>query len=55
MLYQLSYVRERSILAASLPQAGTPRLTEYLQLSPAKEMAEVEQQVMKNVQAMQTG
>ena len=27
--------------------------TEYLQFSPAKEMAEVEQQVMKNMQAMQ--
>src|SRR6266487_5908065 len=26
--------------------------TEYLQFSPAKEMAEVEQQVMKNMQAM---
>jgi len=32
-----------------------PRLTEALQLSPAKEMAEVKQQVTKNVQAMQTG
>src|SRR5881628_2378385 len=29
--------------------------TEYLQFSPAKEMAEVEQQVMKNMQAMQAG
>jgi hypothetical protein len=29
--------------------------TEYLQFSPAKEMAEVEQQIMKNVQAMQAG
>jgi mannose-6-phosphate isomerase-like protein (cupin superfamily) len=27
--------------------------TEYLQFSPAKEMAEVEQQIMKNMQAMQ--
>ena len=27
--------------------------TEYLQFSPAKEMAEVEQQVMKNMRAMQ--
>src|SRR3954468_11506307 len=27
--------------------------TEYLQFSPAKELAEVEQQVMKNMQAMQ--
>jgi len=27
--------------------------TEYLQFSPAKEMAEVEQQIMKNVKAMQ--
>ena len=29
--------------------------TEYLQFSPAKEMAEVEQQIMKNMQAMQAG
>jgi mannose-6-phosphate isomerase-like protein (cupin superfamily) len=29
--------------------------TEYLQFSPAKEMAEVEQQVMKNMQQMQGG
>ena len=29
--------------------------TEYLQFSPAKEMAEVEQQIMKNMQAMQSG
>jgi quercetin dioxygenase-like cupin family protein len=29
--------------------------TEYLQFSPAKEMAEVEAQVMKNMQAMQAG
>ena len=29
--------------------------TEYLQFSPAKEMAEVEQQIMKNMQAMQGG
>jgi quercetin dioxygenase-like cupin family protein len=27
--------------------------TEYLQFSPTKEMAEVEQQIMKNMQAMQ--
>jgi ribosomal protein L16 Arg81 hydroxylase len=27
--------------------------TEYLQFSPAKEMAEVEQQIMKNMQQMQ--
>jgi quercetin dioxygenase-like cupin family protein len=27
--------------------------TEYLQFSPAKEMAEVEEQIMKNMQAMQ--
>jgi hypothetical protein len=27
--------------------------TEYLQFSPAKEMAEVEQQIMKNMRAMQ--
>ena len=27
--------------------------TEYLQFSPAKEMAEVEQQIMQNMQAMQ--
>ena len=27
--------------------------TEYLQFSPAKEMAVVEQQLMKNMQAMQ--
>jgi mannose-6-phosphate isomerase-like protein (cupin superfamily) len=29
--------------------------TEYLQFSPAKEMAEVEQQIMKNMQQMQAG
>ena len=29
--------------------------TEYLQFSPAKEMAEVEQQIMKNMQEMQAG
>jgi quercetin dioxygenase-like cupin family protein len=29
--------------------------TEYLQFSPAKEMAEVEAQIMKNMQAMQAG
>jgi len=29
--------------------------TEYLQFSPAKEMAEVEQQIMKNMPAMQAG
>ena len=29
--------------------------TEYLQFSPAKEMAEVVQQIMKNMQAMQGG
>ena len=29
--------------------------TEYLQFSPAKEMAEVEQQIMKNMQALQSG
>jgi quercetin dioxygenase-like cupin family protein len=29
--------------------------TEYLQFSPAKEMAEVEQQAMKNMEAMRTG
>jgi hypothetical protein len=29
--------------------------TEYLQFSPAREMAQVEQQVMKNMQEMQGG
>ena len=29
--------------------------TEYLQFSPAKEMAEVEQQIMKNMRQMQAG
>ena len=29
--------------------------TEYIQFSPAKEMAEVEQQIMKNMQEMQAG
>jgi mannose-6-phosphate isomerase-like protein (cupin superfamily) len=29
--------------------------TEYLQFSPVKEMAEVEQQIMKNMQQMQAG
>ena len=29
--------------------------TEYLQFSPAKEMAEVERQAMKNMQEMQGG
>jgi hypothetical protein len=29
--------------------------TEYLQFSPAKEMAEVEPQIMKNTQQMQAG
>jgi hypothetical protein len=29
--------------------------TEYLQFSPAKELAEVEQQIMKNMQQMQAG
>jgi hypothetical protein len=29
--------------------------TEYLQFSPAKQMAEVEQQIMKNMQEMQSG
>ena len=28
--------------------------TEYLQFSPAKEMAEVEEQMMRNMQAYQT-
>jgi hypothetical protein len=35
------------------PGSGAERTT--LQFSPAKEMAEVEQQVMKNMQAMKTG
>ena len=42
--------------AAKVPPGHLQRAdagTEYLQFSPAKEMAEVEQQIMKNMQAMQ--
>jgi hypothetical protein len=40
------YALQRSV---TFTEAGT----EYLQFSPAKEMAEVEQQITKNMEAMQ--